>query len=229
MRTQSQQAGWELSIVSPGHVSSCVVLSTLTRLFCVFHIDSIPTVQTKPLQKWRHLHTEQIQIKIHLQVPWTFQREILRDWYVTAPQGRDEPPDSQGLASPCSQTIWCYSCSILWCSCHCSKSLTTPGALERASHLQLLLEKGLETVPILVFPKCALARSHWYMISEHTFPRDHMAQGEEMSGFPRTFKIWCSQDACPVACGSPGWADCFWWVAFEVNQARRWTDIGTLF
>lgn len=30
----------------------------------------------------------------------------------------------------------------------------------------LLLAKGLERVPILVFSKCALARSHWYIVSK---------------------------------------------------------------
>lgn len=88
--------------------------------------------------------------------------------------GRAEPPESQGLASPCSQTSWCYSCSILWWP-----PVTVPRAWlhwgigdigesvrGRGWLLQLLLAQGLETIPFLVFSKCALARSHWYIISE---------------------------------------------------------------
>lgn len=47
------------------------------KAFSVFHLDSIFTMQAKPMQEWRDLHKAQNQIKVHLQVPGAIQREVL--------------------------------------------------------------------------------------------------------------------------------------------------------
>lgn len=125
--------------VSIGHANGCIVFTRATKLFCVFHIDSIFTVQAKPLQKWRYLHTAQNQIQIHLQVPWTFQREVLRDRYVTTPS--TEHTRGTGLLG---------------------ESLGG-----RSWLLQPPLAKALQTVPIMMFSKQGpLVYNEWAHISQ---------------------------------------------------------------